>query len=185
MSFLRCQSFARVFLSLPPVETQNLASPSRYGIPSLSVSCMSIHQPPFSRDAKSCVSRLAWHSFYVSRLHVHSSASCLWDAQFCVSTFVRQRWLLMACVQALRHLWLDYAAEVYCNICCTIVLIWCGVVFFDVFYLCGYFYFVSLHKVGFGSAMPSPVKLCFPSLSLHSPCTTLLSVLIYMVFTNP
>lgn len=99
----------------------------------------------------------------------------------------------MACVQALRHLELGNAAEVYCDICCTIVLIWCGVVFFDVFYLCGYFYFVSLHKVGytrkienkfsfhsfapplhkvgFGSAMPSPVKLCFPSLSLLSPCT--------------
>ena len=64
MSFLRCQSFACVFLSLPPVETQNLASPGRYGIPSLSVSCMSIHQPPASRDAKSCVSRSACHSFY-------------------------------------------------------------------------------------------------------------------------
>ena len=105
--FLHCRAVACAFLSRPPVETQNLASPDWHGIPSLSVSCMSIHQPSSSRDAKSCV-----------------------------STFVRQRWLLMACVQALRYLELGNAAEVYCNICCAIVLIWCGVVFFDVFYLC-------------------------------------------------
>ena len=30
---------------------------------------------------------------------------------------------------------------------------------------------LSLYKIGFGSAISSLVKLCFPALLLHSPCT--------------
>ena len=71
-----------------PVETQNLASPDWHVTPSLSGRCTCIPQPSSSRDAKSCVSRSACHSFIVRSLHVYSSASCSWDARFCVSTFV-------------------------------------------------------------------------------------------------
>ena len=62
--FLHFRAVACAFLSRPPVETQNLASPDWHGIPSLSGVCTCIPQPSSSRDAKSCVSRSACHSFY-------------------------------------------------------------------------------------------------------------------------
>ena len=64
MAFLHCRAFARAFLSHPPVETQNLASPVQPVIPSFSGSCTCIPQPSSSRDARSCVSCSACHSFY-------------------------------------------------------------------------------------------------------------------------
>ena len=45
-------------------------------IPSLSGVCTCIPQPSSSRDARSCVSCSAFHSFFVRSLHVHSSTSC-------------------------------------------------------------------------------------------------------------
>ena len=72
VSFLHFRAVACAFLSRPPVETQNLASPDWHGIPSLSGVCTCIPQPSSSRDARSCVSCSAFHSFFVRSLHVHS-----------------------------------------------------------------------------------------------------------------
>ena len=58
-----CQTVARVFLSHPPVETQDFASPVQHSIPSLSGRCMCIPQP-HARETQDFASLLLFDGVY-------------------------------------------------------------------------------------------------------------------------